>query len=99
MKNNINYTSNEPIVYVLVIETEIDDHHTQFVPTMYVSNDKQTLMRFMDSKFHTKLSDVKASNKISNISYEFSEDVASISYNEDYKEYNIHYTITTANTI
>lgn len=94
----ISSASTEQITYVLIVETEIDNHRTQFVPTMYTSKDKKKLYDLMDSMFHVALVKAATSTKVSNLSYEFdrNSDVASLSYNEDHKLYEIHYTVTTA---
>lgn len=94
----ISSASAEQITYVLIVETEIDSHRTQFVPSMYASKDKQKLLDLMDSMFHVALINAASNNKISNLTYEFNRgsDTASLSYNENHKLYEIHYTVTTA---
>lgn len=96
--NAISSVPAELLTYVLIVETEINSRRTQFVPTLYTSKDKQKLLTLMDSMFHVALINAASSEKVSNLTYEFSResDTASISYNENHKLYDIHYTITTS---
>lgn len=98
MSSELNSVSQDQTTYVLLVETEIDSHRTQFVPSMYTSKDKQKLLDLMDSMFHVALINAASRDKVSNPTYEFSRgsDTASISYNENHRLYEIHYTVSTA---
>lgn len=96
--NAMSSVTQELVTYVLIVDTEVDSHRTKFVPVLYTSKDKQKLFTLMDSMFHVALINAASSKEVSNLTYEFARDsdTASISYNENHRLYDIHYTITTS---